>query len=179
MSGGDPSAIRAQLSNLLGAYGYNLYADKNRLRADDLLVRQQAAAALGEAVGALRELRTSYHRRFIPPASRDQPFPPPERAAELDAIARLQDRLADLETRVRGMSVPSTDKVWERFRQEQTLLADLLLSDYQLIAPARELRDTALALTPTTWSSEALAGLEAAAARLDAGIRARATFVQL
>ena len=71
-----PDAVRHQLQLLMTGYGYNLYEDKNRTRADDLLVRGQAAAALSEAANALRALRTEYHRRFIPPLTRESPEPP-------------------------------------------------------------------------------------------------------
>ena len=178
MSAPDPGAVRQALSNLLGAYGYNLYDDKNRMRADDLLVRGQAAAALSEAANALRDLRAAYHRQFIPPASREQPFPPADRMAQLGAMARLQERAADLETRIRNMPVPPTDRVWARFRDEARLLSDLLLHDYALIAPAVALRDQALALTPDTWTPEGAAALNQAAAQVEAGIRARQAFLQ-
>lgn len=178
MSAPDPGAVRQVLSNLLGAYGYNLYDDKNRMRADDLLVRGQAAAALGEAANALRDLRAAYRRQFIPPPSREQPYPPADRMARLDAMARVQERLADLETRIRNMAVPPTDRVWARFRDEARLLGDLLLHDYALIAPAVALRDQSLALTPDTWTPEAASALNQAAAQLEAGIRARQAFLQ-
>ncbi|HEX6799834.1 MAG TPA: hypothetical protein VF116_19140 [Ktedonobacterales bacterium] len=174
----DPGPVRQQLTNLLGAYGYNLYDDKNRMRADDLLVRGQAAAALGEATNALRDLRAAYRRQFIPPPSREQPYPPADRMAQLDAMARLQERAADLETRIRNMAVPPTDRVWARFRDEARLLGDLLLHDYALIAPAMALRDQALALTPDAWSPAAASALNQEAAQLEAGIRARQTFLQ-
>lgn len=171
--------VSRDLSLMLSAYGYNLYNDRNRMRADDLLVRQQAAAALADAANALRTLRTDYRRRFIPPPTREQPEPPRDRLDQLSAMTRLQDRLADLETRVRSMAVPPTDKVWERFRREQMLLAELLTHDYNLIAPSRELRDAAQALTADTWSDDSAAALDRLAGQIEQAIRARSTFLQI
>ena len=170
--------IRQQMTQLLGAYGYNLYNDKNRVRADDLLVREQAASALGDAANALRGLRTEYRRRFVPPPTRDTPDPPRERLDQLAEITRAQDRLADLETRIRGMPVPPHDRVWERFRKEQTLLTELLTYDYNLVAPCRETRDQAQALTAETWSAEPAASLNKLADQIERAIRGRATFLQ-
>ena len=171
--------VSRELTLMLSAYGYNLYNDRNRMRADDLLVRQQAAAALADAANALRTLRTEYRRRFVPPPTREQPESPRERLDQLSAITRMQEQLANLETRVRSMSVPPTDKVWERFRREQMLLAELLTHDYNLIAPCREVRDAAQALSADTWTAESGAQLERLAGQIEQAIRARAMFLHV
>lgn len=171
--------LTSTLKNLLGGYGYNLYDQKNRARADDLLVREKTAEDLALAAGALRSLRTAYHKRFIPPPTRENPSPPPDRLAALREIARLQERLADLETRVRGMVVPTGDRVWERFRGERALLNQLLLHDYNLIAPARELRERAEALGPSDWSDEVAVDLEARIDQIERAVRARGDFLRV
>ena len=174
-----PDAIRHQLQLLLTGYGYNLYEDKNRTRADDQLVRAQAAGALGEAANGLRALRTAYSRRFVPPPTREQPSPPPERLAALGEMAQLTQRLSDLEVAVRSMAVPTQDRVWERFRREQTLLSELLLQDYNLIAPCFALRDLILTLTPEAWGPEAAAAIAQQAQQIERAIRARSGFLQI
>ena len=163
---------------LLGAYGYNLYNDKNRSRADDLLVREQAASALSDAANALRDVRAAYRRRFVPPPTRDNPEPPRERLDQLAEITRAQDRFADLETRIRGMPVPPHDRVWERYRKEEALLTELLTYDFNLVSPCREARDQAQAVTAETWSAESAAGLNKLADLIERAIRGRASFLQ-
>jgi hypothetical protein len=172
-------AVRHQLQLLMTGYGYNLYEDKNRTRADDLLVRGQAAGALSEAANALRTLRTEYHRRFVPPLTREQPDPPRERLDALAEIARLGQRLSDIEVAIRSMPAPTQDKVWERFRREQTLLSELLLQDYNLIAPCYAVRDLALALTAGAWGVEPGAEVARLAAQIEAAVRSRAGFLSL
>jgi hypothetical protein len=171
--------IRGQLANLLGAYGYNLYDQKNRLRADDLLVREKAAEQLGEAANCLRSLRTAFSRRFLPPPTRENPSPPPERLAQLREIARLQERLADLETRIRSMAVPTQDRVWERVRSEKLLLSQLLVHDYNLVAPSHDLCERAQGLTAAEWSDEIAAALEDLADRVERAVRARVEFLRV
>jgi hypothetical protein len=170
-------SVAHQLQLLLSAYGYNLYNAKNRARADDVLVRQAAAGAIADAAAALRTLRTEYHRQFIPPATREQPDPPAERLADLRAMAHLQERLSDLETRIRSMPVPTQDRVWERFRQEQTLLSELLLQDYQLITPCHDLRDHAQALTPAAWTAASAEPLDQLMDQIERASRTRAEFL--
>lgn len=169
--------LSQQLHLLLGAYGYNLYDNRNRMRADDLLVRERAAGALAEAANALRALRSAYHARFIPMPTREQPDPPAERMAQLAAMTRLQERLSDLETLIRSMPVPTQDRVWERFRQETTLLNELLLHDYHLITPCQALAQQALMLTPDSWGPETEGSLQQAASQAESAIRARAMFL--
>jgi hypothetical protein len=172
----DPA--RHLLTNLLTGYGYNLYESKNRTRADDLLVREKAAERLAEASTALRSLRTAYHRRFVPPPSRENPDPPPERMAQIREMARLQERFGDLETRIRSMAVPTQDRVWERIRNEKALLNQLLLHDYSLISPCHELREQAQALTPADWNDDVAAALDGLADKIERSVRTRAEFLR-
>lgn len=167
------------LTNLLTGYGYNLYDKKNRARADDLLVREKAAEMLGDALTAIRSLRTAFQKRFIPPPSRENPSPPPERLAQLREMAALSTRLEDLATRIRSMPVPTQDRVWERFRSERALLAQLLQHDYNLIAPCQELREAVQGLTPADWNDATTANLESLANRIEQGIRSRTEFLRI
>ena len=171
--------IKHTLTNLLTGYGYNLYENKNRLRADDLLVREKAAEMLSEGATSLRNLRTAFHKRFIPPPTRDNPNPPPERMAQLRAMAALMDRLEDLATRIRSMSVPTQDRVWEHFRNEKALLAQLVQQDYNLVAPCHEMRDSVQRLTPSEWDEATAETLEGTADRIDQAIRSRTDFLRI
>ncbi len=170
---------RHLLTNILTGYGYNLYESKNRARADDLLVREKAAECVAEAATAIRSLRTAYHRRYVPPASRENPDPPPERMEHIRAMARLQERLADLETRIRSMAVPTQDRVWEHVRSEKATLNQLLLHDYNLIAPCRELREKVLSLSPADWSDEVASELEDLTGQVERSVRSRAEFLRM
>lgn len=172
-----PGPIHRQLDLLLSAYGYNLYDKKNRERADDLVVRNQAEASLSEASEALRQLRVSYAQRFIPPATRDNPFPPADRMAALREIEHLQTRLGDLATRIRAMPVPPSDKVWQHFRKERQTLEDLLLHDYNLIQPCTELRDIARGLQPDDWTAERTRDLDQRANAIERALRERVDFL--
>ncbi|MGH2460956.1 MAG: hypothetical protein ACRDIY_19030 [Chloroflexota bacterium] len=171
--------IKHTLTNLLTGYGYNLYEGKNRARADDLLVREKAAEMLSDGQNALRDLRTSFQKRFIPPLTRENPSPPAERMAQLREIATLGQRVEDLATRIRSMSVPTQDRVWERFRGERATLLQLLQQDYNLISPCKELRDAILALTPGDWNDSASNDLQSLADRIEHAIRDRAEFLRV
>lgn len=171
--------IKHTLTNLLTGYGYNLYEGKNRARADDLLVREKAAEMLSDGQNALRDLRSSFQKRFIPPLTRENPTPPADRMAQLRDIGALGQRLEDLGTRIRSMPVPSQDRVWERFRSEKATLLQLLQQDYNLISPCKELRDAILALTPSDWSDATSGSLQSFADRIEHAIRDRADFLRV
>lgn len=171
--------IKHTLTNLLTGYGYNLYENKNRLRADDLLVREKAAEMVSEGAIAMRSLRTAFQKRYIPPPTRENPSPPPERLAQLREMADLMGRLEDLATRIRSMSVPTQDRVWEHFRNERTLLAQLLQQDYNLVAPCHELRDAVQRLTPGDWTDATAASLQTTADRIEQAIRTRTDFLRI
>ncbi|HEX5417021.1 MAG TPA: hypothetical protein VFZ25_15265 [Chloroflexota bacterium] len=166
------------LVNLFSAYGYNLYEGKNRARADDLVLREKVADELANAAAALRSLRTAYQKRFIPPPSRENPSPPPERLAALRAIGESQQRVSDLESRVRGMTVPTQDRVWEKFRGEKALLNQLILHDYNLAAPAVAIRERCQALRPAEWGDDVESSLADLIDQVEAAARQRAGLLQ-
>ena len=170
--------IRQQLDLLMNAYGYNLYEKKNRARADDLIVRQTAAGALGSAVNSLRTLRTEYRRRFIPPPTRDNPEPSRARLDDLAEMTRLQDQVSDLETRIRSMAVPVQDRAWEKFRKESQLLNDLLTQDYNLISPCQALREQLRTISVESWDADTVTCVQTAIGQIDDAIRARQNLLQ-
>src|SRR5579883_3400944 len=111
--------IIQQLQLLLTGYGYNFYSSTNQARTDDLLVRERASYYLAQVVDLLANLRGAYQRRFIPPLTRANPDPPQEALAQVRELEEVQQELANIETYIRGMSVPTQDRIWWRFRQEQ------------------------------------------------------------
>lgn len=157
----DPGQVQRQLDLLLSAYGYNLYNDANRARADDLLVREKASALLGQASTRLKVIAADYSHRFIPGATRDQPFPPAERMAAMRELGRLQDSIGALSSRIRGMSVPGSDKTWAPFRKEEKLLHQLLHFDYSLIRGAEEVAQYVDLIDAGDWTDVQAAELRA------------------
>src|SRR5216684_9184848 len=106
-SGPSNDPVIQQLQLLLTAYGYNFYSATNQARADDLLVRERASYHLAQAIDMLATLRGDYQRRFIPPLTRANPDPPQEAMAQAREIEATQQALANVETHIRGMAVPT------------------------------------------------------------------------
>lgn len=171
--GREPNRLVQTLHLLAGAYGYNYYDDRNKARADDLLVRQKASGALGEAAQALTALETAYVRKFVPPATRGNPFPPDAVLQKQRELVRLREDIRDLSSRIGGLSVPTQDKVWQRVRDEKTLLDALLSYDHLLIEQADTVRLQALALTASEWDDAGGASLETALRTVEATLRER------
>jgi hypothetical protein len=143
-----------QLQLLLTGYGYNFYNVTNQARADDLLVRERASYHLAQAVEMLATLRGEYQRRFIPPLTRANPDPPQEAMAQVREIEATQQALANVETQIRGMAVPTQDRTWWRFRQEQALLAQLLQFDLSLVRNSEQVYQYVSQLTPDNWITQ-------------------------
>lgn len=138
---------------LLNGWGYNWYRQDNQLREDDLLVREHAGHFLIDAANALQTQESTYHRLYLPEPSREQPFPPSERLATHRLIREARQSLLALEGKVRGLSVPPTDKVWLRYRNEVNTLSRLVNVDVQLIALARSLAEAAGRLSHDSWDN--------------------------
>lgn len=141
-----------QLQLLLTGYGYNFYHETNQARSDDLLVRERASYFLGQTVTLLSSLRGEYQRRFIPPLTRENPFPPQEAMARLREMEELQQTTSALEAHIRGMAVPTQDRIWWRFRQEQALLAQLLGFDLRLVRGCEQVHQSVAELPPEGWN---------------------------
>ncbi len=169
-----------QMQLLLTGYGYNFYDKKNMARADDLLVRQKAASSLGDAKQALANLELEFQRRYIPPATRENPYPPTGAMDKLRDIATLRQRIDGLEGQIRGMSVPTQDKTWWRFREEQNLLNQLLTFDYELLRQTEQVFQWIRGLTPESWQSgPGRSGFDMPLQQLDNLIRDRQRFLMI
>ncbi len=143
-----------QLQLLLSGYSYNFYNKANQARADDLLVRERASHFLSQAIATLAQLRNDYYTRFIPPLTRANPDPPQEAMARIREIEAAQQALSQLEAHIRGMSVPTQDRIWWRFRQEQALLTQLLNFDLSLVRNSEQIYQYVAQLTPEQWNSQ-------------------------
>lgn len=168
------------LQTLLFGTGYNFYNSRNTMRADDLLVRQRASSALAAAAQSVMTLEQEFRRRFMPTATRDVPFPPAEAMEKLRALGRLRTRLLDLETQVNGMSVPTQDKVWWRYRDESALLHTLLGHDYALVQQTETVSQQAQNLTADVWNDTgANSEMERGLKEIEKTIRERRQFLQM
>ena len=124
---------------LLNGYGYNWYKLDNQLRADDLLIRARASEHLGAAVSRLRAIEAAYRRKYLPPPTRGHPDLDPERLTAVRQIHDIAERIAEIDTRLRGAAVPPEDKIWQRHRDELDTLWRLSECDVVLVGAAKEL----------------------------------------
>lgn len=168
-----------QLQLLLTGYGYNFYNATNQARADDLLVRERASYHLGQAIDMLAQLQGEYQRRYIPPLTRANPDPPQEALAQVREIESVRQALSDIETHIRGMSVPTQDRTWWRFRQEQALLGQLLNFDLSLVRSSEDLYRYVAQLTAESWNSQGSAALRQLIQRVSSIARERERFLLL
>jgi hypothetical protein len=127
---------------LRGLLGSDVYSEKGRLRADDLLVRERVRRGLGEAAARLRQLAGEWRADRVPPSTREQPFPPAEVMEPIRRAERLGRSIEDVSTAVSGLPLMSQDRVWDRVRQAG--LDELLQFDWTMVGESDAL---ALAIT--------------------------------
>ena len=118
-------------------------------------------------------------RRFIPPLTRANPDPPQEAMAQVREIETAQQALSDVESHIRGMSVPAQDRIWWRFRQEQALLGQLLNFDLALVRSSEQVYQYVAQLTPDDWNSQGSAPLRRLVQQLTQIARDRERFLLL
>lgn len=178
-SGPSQNPVVQQLQLLLTGYGYNFYNSTNQARSDDQLVRERASYFLSQSVTLLSSLRGEFQRCFIPPLTRDNPFPPQEAMAQLRELEALQQAISAQEAHIRGLPVPTQDRIWQRFRQEQPLLEQLLSFDLQLVRGTEQIYQSVTQLTPEGWQRSGAAPLRAQLHALTQVVNAREQFLLL
>ncbi len=158
-------AVSADLAALrrLNDGGYGFYRNIALVRADDLFVRAKATDALHRAAGVL-DAADHAARAALSPPSREHPFPDPVALGAIRALRALRDRVAGLETRLRGAAalpdgdfsavIPS-----DSVRQELVALDAALLTRADAVASGaiEAMADALDALEAAMLAREALA----------------------
>lgn len=117
-----------------GLLASDVYSEKGRLRADDLLVRERVGHGLGAACARVRDLISAWRLDRVPPSTREQPFPPAEVMEPIRRAERLVRAMEDASVAVRGLPLLNQDKVWDRVRHVG--LDELMQFDWTLVGEA-------------------------------------------
>lgn len=126
--------------NLFYGWGYNFYRTENQLRADNQLVRAKASWLLGRAAAAVSAAESDYRREFLPPPSREHPFPDAAAVASAQKLERLAKSITSLELLIQQQPVPENDRMTQRYRKEAPTLQTLITQDQLLVGRCEMLR---------------------------------------
>jgi hypothetical protein len=126
-----PDALGDRLRGLLAT---DVYSEKGRLRADDLLVRERVGHGLAAAATRIRLLVSDWRADRVPPSTREQPFPPAGVMEPIRRAERVIRGIEDASAAIRGLPVLNQDKVWDRVRSAG--LDELLQFDWTLVGEA-------------------------------------------
>jgi hypothetical protein len=162
------------LQRLQGRLGVELYTERGRLRADDLLVRERVGQALGEVKAHVRSLMDRWQER-IPRPTREQPFPPAELTAPVKVAQGILNEIESTATLVRGLPVLNVDKVWGKARSVG--LGELLQFDWTLVCESETLAEE-VQRVPSLDHLDRDA-VEARLATLDGIVRDRGHYIQI
>ena len=122
-----------KLELLMLGWGFNFYRAENRLRADDLLVRQKICVPLGHGVEKLGTLATEFQTHWMPAPTREQPYPPAELTGILRELNALRSGISAAAAYIQGLPAPAEDRIWRRFRDERMLMEQLLGADLRML----------------------------------------------
>jgi hypothetical protein len=117
-----------------GLLASDVYTEKGRLRADDLLVRERVGSALAAATARMRDLIGAWRADRVPPSTREQPLPPAEVMEPIRRAERLVRAIDETAGRVRGLPLLNADRVWDRVRRVG--LDELMQFDWTLVGEA-------------------------------------------
>jgi hypothetical protein len=126
--------------NLFYGWGYNFYRKENQLRSDDQIIRAKASGLLGDARASIEAAETVFRRAHLSPPTRANPLPDPAAVAGAQVLEGLVRAVDSLIGRLSAVPTPSNDRMTERYRKEDGVLADLLECDVNLIGPCELLR---------------------------------------
>jgi hypothetical protein len=143
----------------------------DRLRSDDLLVRQRVDRGLGEASTQLKELISEWRADRVPPSTRDQPFPPAQVMEPIRRAERLIRAIEETSTLVGGLPLLSQDRV------RKVGLDELLQFDWTLVGESDAL-GTAAANWPALDQVDA-ASVEASLKRIRDVIGERRRYLEI
>jgi hypothetical protein len=129
-----------------------------------------------EAAAAVRRAEQEARRR-LPPSTREQPLPPPERMAIVRDLAELGKAVGDVEGRLRALPYPHADRTWARLRTEAVALELLLECDLALVAAAEAVRSAAQGMGAEP-SAMTLAATRNALVRCEHALRERAAALE-
>lgn len=133
-----PSPFSRDLQALLN--GFDFYSARERLEADDLLVRQTATDDLDSASSTVRRVRVAWASTPALRVTREHPLPSVEVMELLRLLEGLEHGIAIQAERIRTAPLPESDRTW-RYLRDDTAVRDLLLQyDLQLVQAAKQVR---------------------------------------
>ena len=122
------SALYRNWVMLLTGWGFNWYKLENQLRADDLLIRSRASDHLAAAAARLREFEAQFRQQYLPPPSRQHPFPDAQRLEELHRAGLIWryprgdlKALAEACERALAAPVEARRRIYEHFNRSETV----------------------------------------------------------
>ena len=112
----------------------NQNISEQNLRAGCKVVQDKAISHLQQFKTIIKELDANYRKEFLPPPSREQPFPNKNAIAFAKSLTDLKTKLEQKEVMVRNSINPNDDNIARKYRNNKETLLTLALLDEQFLS---------------------------------------------
>ncbi len=151
--------IRAVATALLPHTTADPYASGASMRALDGLIRSRVSESLAQAAAVARSAYSHGYEALGHP-TRDHPLPDLEAMRQWNRLKRLSEELSGLGALVSALPAPTNDRVWQRLRNNRTLLELLIEYDYNLVEYSKTLEAAVRGVDETVAPQDLEASLD-------------------
>lgn len=109
------------------------HLNETKIKEDDRVVRTKTSDYLNMIRRDLKNFESGYRQEFLPPPSREKPFPDKKALAFVAEIKKIDLKIEHWETLVRGADSALDDKEWNRYKNKKVVLHELLQMDEQMM----------------------------------------------
>jgi hypothetical protein len=151
--GHNPNIITQAVLLAYTGWGYNFYSTTNKLRADDLLIRSKISGLLNRVAADLSGFGAKL-AATVPAPSRQVPLPDRDIMAIVVELRRLSSEIDSLSVKITALTTPGRDKIWDRHRDQNTILLRLQGFDLYLGQLVFDLKGLVETKMPTEMKDE-------------------------
>lgn len=104
-----------------------------KLKEDNRLIRMKISEYLNLIRKDLRKFESDYRQEYLPSPTREKPFPDKKAVAFLGVVKKIELRIENLETLIRGADSSLDDKNWTRYKDKNEVLTHLCALDENMM----------------------------------------------
>lgn len=117
------------------------HSNPSQMKEDARLVRTKTSDYLNMLRKMLRNFDLSYRQEYLPPPTRENPFPDKKALAFVNFIKKQETRIEHIETLIRGADSSLDDTSWAKHKDKNSVLQRLYLLDEEMMLSVTKFYD--------------------------------------